>query len=125
MRPILILFLAMLSFHSFAQETKPVSLNMMVLYPEVYQVIELEQCENAVLADLINFCEEQELTLILEDQQMKLFKIYPSFLGVEKATLDLEEKIAHQIGLHAKVKSIKSYGREYLPEEYHPLISNP
>lgn len=115
----------MLCFNSIAQESKHLPLNMMVLYPEVYQVIELEECEKTLLVDLINFCEEEDLELILKGQGVKFFKIYPSFLGVEKATLDLEEKITFQNGIHAKIKSIKSYGREYLPKEYHSFIANP
>ncbi|MFD2034186.1 hypothetical protein ACFSKL_05250 [Belliella marina] len=108
-----------------AQEKMKEPVKMMVLYPEIYQVIELEESRGVLLVDLINFCEEQELKLVQKGAQLILFKIYPSFLGVEKATMDLEEKMVQNIGPHAKIKSIKSYGREYLPEEFHPFISTP
>lgn len=109
----------MTAFQVMAQDQQKAPINRMVLYPEVYQFIELEDNQEILLTDLMGFCEEQELKLIQKGRQLMLLKIYPSFLEVEKTSNDLKEKIAP----HAKIKSIVSYGREYLPKEYHYLTA--
>ena len=89
---------------------------VLILYPEIYQIISIEKEEEVPLLELLHFCNEFGMELHEEEGQLFIVKIYPSSLGLERGTLEINDKLSFQPGI--QVKSIQSYGREYLPSKY-------
>jgi len=89
---------------------------VLILNPEIYQIISIEKKEEVPLLELLHFCDEFGMELHEEEGHLFMAKIYPSSLGLERNTLEIKNKLSLQTGI--LVKSIQSYGREYLPGKY-------
>lgn len=89
---------------------------VLILYPEIYQIISIEKEEEVLLLNLLHFCNEFGMELHEEEGKLFMAKIYPSSLGLERSTLEIKDKLSLQPGI--QIKSIQSYGREYLPGKY-------
>lgn len=87
-----------------------------ILYPEIYQIISIEKEEEVPLVELLHFCNEFGMELYEEEGQLFIAKVYPSSLGLERNTLEIKDKLSLKSGI--QVKSIQSFGREYLPGKY-------
>lgn len=92
-----------------------------LLYPEVYLVIDLEKKQELPLVEVMAFCEELELGWIENEEKLVLFKVFPTAIGVEKHSLDIQEALIENPKLNSL--SFKMYGREYLPARYHAIVS--
>ena len=89
---------------------------VLILYPEIYQIISLEKEEEVPLMEIFQFCEEFGMELHEEEGQLFIAKIYPSSLGLERSTLEIKDKLSLQPTI--QVKSIQSYDKEYLPVKF-------
>jgi hypothetical protein len=89
---------------------------VLILYPEIYQIISIEKEEEVPLLELLQFCNEFGMELHEEEGHLFMAKIYPSSLGLERNTLEIKDKLSLQPGI--QVKSIQTFGREYLPGKY-------
>ncbi len=90
-----------------------------LLYPEVYLVIELEEEQELPLVEVMAFCKDLELGWIENDEKLILYKVFPTGIGVEKHSLDIQEALIENPRL--KPVFIKMYGREYLPTRYQAI----
>ncbi len=113
----LILFI-FLAFQVNAQEVKEKPQPSLLLYPEVYQIAKVELSEAGLLSDLVNFCDAATFNLIESEKGYEIMQIHPQSVGSELAALNFEDQLNKQLEGKAKVVSIKSYGREYLPQVY-------
>jgi len=118
----LILFILLASQVN-AQEVKEKPQPSLLLYPEIYQVAEIELSEAEFLSDLVNFCDATTFSLIESEKGYEIMRIYPQSVGSELAALNFEDQLNKQLEGKARVVSIKSYGREYLPQVYVNYIS--
>ncbi|AFL83354.1 hypothetical protein Belba_0699 [Belliella baltica DSM 15883] len=118
----LILFI-LLAFQANAQEGKGKPQSSLLLYPEVYQIAKVELSEAGLLSDLVNFCDAATFSLIEVEKGYEIMRIYPQSVGAELAAMNFEDQLNKELEGKAKVVSIKSYGREYLPQVYVNQIS--
>ncbi|GAB2626752.1 hypothetical protein [Belliella aquatica] len=118
----LILFV-LLAFQVNAQEIKQKSQTSLLLYPEIYQIAKIELSEAGLLSDLVNFCDAATFSLIEVEKGYEIMRIYPQSVGAELAAMNFEDQLNKELEGKAKVVSVKSYGREYLPQVYVNQIS--
>ncbi|MBT0809917.1 hypothetical protein KIH41_01330 [Litoribacter ruber] len=115
-----IIFLALLfsATSSFAQEK---SLTL-VLYPEIVEVIELDQNSTLSMATLQTFCEQKGYQLLIEDFNIFLVKAHKPNFQIEPHKNELPEVLKSYMGQSAQIKNINYYGWEYLPSTYKSLL---
>lgn len=124
MKTLSLILFVLLAFQVNAQEVKEKSQTSLLLYPEIYQIAKVELSDAGLLSDLINFCDAATFSLIEVEKGYEIMRIYPQSVGAEIAAMNFEDQLNKQLEGKAKVVSIKSYGREYLPQVYVNQISN-
>ena len=120
MKLIFILFFAIVSLKSYSQEKPQVQTpsSVLILYPEVYQIITLERTSDFHLYQLQMICEEHQLDLITDDEEWSIFVQHPNYKIYEKSKETILENLNTIFKNTVSIKNTQCYGREYLPSAY-------
>ena len=116
----LVLCLVIVSFQNYAQE-KPQHQNpssVLILYPEVFQIITLNPSSDFQLSKLEKFCQENSLNFIAVKDELSIFIKHSNNKAYEKSKEAIVEHLRTILKDTATIKSTQSYGREYLPSAF-------
>ncbi|WP_194776393.1 hypothetical protein [Pararhodonellum marinum] len=114
----ILILMVSFSFQVFSQEkeyfeSQQVSL---IMYPKIYQIIELEDCMETGSSLFKEFLAKNQVDWLETEEGFIMMKIYEDTYQYEKT--ELIKGLEPMLGPEIRIKSVKAYGWEYLPYNY-------